>query len=98
MTDEMVWALRKKLAKGVTVPEMSRDYGIPQRVIAAATGGKCYSYHRYWTPEDLWRVRELLREGYSTDEVAALFGASCITIANVICRNRDLFRALDRRG
>ena len=98
MTDEMVWALREKLAKGVTVPEMSRTYGIPQRVIAAATGGKCYSYHRYWTPEDLWRVRELLRDGYSTDEVAVLLGTSCMTVTNVIYKNRDLFRALDWRG
>ena len=38
MTDEMVWALRSKHAKGMAVPDMSRTYGITTRVIAAVVG------------------------------------------------------------
>ena len=97
MTDEMVWALREKLAKGVTVPEMSRTYGIPQRVIAAVTGGKCHK-NTYWPPENLWRVRELLRSGHDLYEVAATFEMPYHTIAHVVHNNPDLFCVFDRRG
>ena len=97
MTDEMVWALREKLAKGMTVIDMSRTYGISQRVIAAVTGGKCYE-SRYWPSAEIWRVRELVCHGYDMDEIAEAFGVSRKTIANVINKNGDLFRALDRRG
>jgi hypothetical protein len=97
MTDEMVWALREKLAKGATVPEMSRAYGIPQRVIAAVTGGKCHK-NPYWKPADLWMVRELLRNGHDLYEVADEFGVAYHTIAHVVHNNPDLFRVFDRRG
>lgn len=97
MTDEMVWALREKCRKGATVLDMAKTYGIPRRVIAAVTGGEC-GKHSYWPTADIWQVRELLCHGYGMDEIAAAFGVSKKTIANIITKNGDLFRTLDRRG
>ena len=96
MTDEMVWALRRKHASGMTVLDMAKAYGIPPRVIAAVTGGECYK-NPYWPPENLWRVRELLRDGHDMYEIAGEFGVSYRTIARVIHNNPDMFRSLDRR-
>jgi hypothetical protein len=97
MTDEMVWALREKHRKGAKVHHMAADYGIPRRVIAAVTGGEC-GKHSYWPTADIWQVRELLCHGYGMDEIAAAFGVRRKTIANVVYKHGDLFRAIDRRG
>ena len=98
MTDQMVWALREKCAKGMSARDMAETYGIPQRIVAAVTGGTCYYYDRYWPCEDLWHLRELICEGYDRDEIAAVLGTTRKTVANVINHNQDLFRALDWRG
>lgn len=94
MTEDMVWALREKHDKGSTIYEMERTYGIPRRVIAAAVGESCRD-KEYWPCADLWKVREMLRDGFDTYEIADEFGVSHKTLANVITRNRDLFVALD---
>ena len=92
----MVWALREKHRKGATVPEMSRTYGIPRRVIAAVVG-MSYRDREYVPCADLWTIRELLCAGYDMDAIAALFGMTHRTLANVITKNGDLYKALDRR-
>lgn len=97
MTDQMVWALREKCRKGATVLDMAKTYGIPRRVIAAVVG-MSYRDHKYVPCADLWTIRELLRAGYDMDAIAAHFGMTHKTLANVIKKNGDLFRALDRRG
>jgi hypothetical protein len=98
VTDEMVWALREKVAKGMTVIECARTYGISQRIVAAVTGGTCYHYERYWPPEDLWRVRELLRECRDIDHVADAMGVARDALVQVVLKNADLYMPLDRRG
>ena len=97
MTDEMVWALREKHRKGTKIRHMAVDYGIPRRVIAAVVG-MSYRDREYVPCADLWTIRELLRAGYDMDAIAALFGMTHKTLANVITKNGDLYKALDRRG
>ena len=77
---------------------MSRTYGISQRIVAAVTGGTCYHYERYWPPADLWRVRELLREGRDIDRVADAMGVARDALVQAILKNADLYMPLDRRG
>lgn len=97
MTDEMVWALRRKHDGGMTVLDMAKAYGIPPRVIAAVTGGECYK-NPYWPPENLWRVRELLRECRDIDHVADAMETDRDALVQVILKNADLYMPLDRRG
>ena len=97
MTDEMVWALREKCRKGATVLDMAKTYGIPRRVIAAVVG-MSYRDREYVPCADLWTIRELLCAEYDMDAIAALFGMTHKTLANIITKNGDLYKALDRRG
>ena len=96
MTDEMVWAMREKCRKGATVLDMAKTYGIPRRVIAAVVGVS-YRDREYVPCADLWTIRELLCAGYDMDAIAALFGMTHKTLANVITKNGDLYKTLDRR-
>lgn len=98
MTDEMIWALRTKHEKGYSVNDMSADYGIPRRVIAAVVGIGDRRDGEYWACDSLWEFREMLCGGYGMDEIAGRFGVTRKSLARVVDNNRDLFRAFDRRG
>ena len=97
MTEGMVWALREKHSKGKSIYDMERTYGIPRRIIAAVVGESCRD-KEYWPCSDLWQVHELLCHGYDMDDIAVAFGVSHKTLANVITKNGDLYKTLDRRG
>lgn len=98
MTDEMVWALRRKHADGMTVDEMSETYGITTRVIAAVVGEEDKKdRYKSWTSADLWTMREMMRDGYGMDEMIERFDADYRTVGQVILKNADLFFPLDRR-
>lgn len=99
MTDEMVWALREKHGKGVSVRHMSEDYGIKRRTIAAVVGeGYRDKDPKNWKCASLMVVRDMLLGGCEHEEIAEEFGVPMRVLRNVISQNRDLFRPLDPRG
>lgn len=99
MTDEMVWALREKVAKGMTIDEMSETYGITTRIIAAAVGEEDdRDRYRNWTSADLWTMREMMCEGYGIDRMAEVMDTDRDVIVQVILKNADLYMPFDRRG
>ena len=98
MTDEMVWALREKHRKGVTVQQMAETYGITTRVIAAVVGEEDdRDRYRRWKSADLWTIREMMREGCDMDNMIECFDADYKALGQVVLKNSDLFRPLDWR-